>query len=110
MNLQEDIKRILQEETSFIKTILRRVHPNLLEKEFSSSLRYISSLFIKNYKSNPKNLTEYEFMRMVAIDLIQILNLRNILPKDIEWYDKALNSLIDYYKERMSSMYNVLKK
>lgn len=47
---------------------------------------------------------------MVIIDLMSLLNVRNHLPNDVEWYDDVLNSLSKHYKKRITSMYNVLKK
>ena len=110
MNLQENIRRILKEETNLLNTILRRVEPEKLDEEFESSLKYISKLFIKNYKSDPRQLSEQEFTRMIGIDLIQILDFRNIFPNDIEWYEDTIKTLTQHYKKRIRSMYNVLKK
>jgi len=110
MNLQESIRRILMEETDFMLAIIRRVPKERLDEEFKSSLNYISRLFIKNYKSNPRQLSEQKFTRMVVIDLIQMLDLRNILPNDVEWYEDAVKALSNHYNDRISTMYNVLKK
>ena len=110
MNLQESIRRILREETNFLNAILRRIDPEKLDEEFESSLNYISKLFVKNYKSDPRQLSEQEFTRMIGIDLIQILDFRNIFPNDIEWYEDAIKTITKHYKKRIRSMYNVLKK
>jgi len=101
---------ILNEVTNPMLLIFRRVPQERLDKEFESSLNYISRLFIKNYKSNPRKLSEQEFTRMVAIDLIQMLDFRNIFPNDVEWYEDVIKTLINHYDDRTSTMYNVLKK
>lgn len=101
---------ILNEVTNPMLLIFRRVSQEKLDKEFESSLNYISRLFIKNYKSNPRKLSEQEFTRMVAIDLIQMLDFRNIFPNDVEWYEDVIKVLISHYDNRTSTMYNVLKK
>ena len=75
MNLQEHIRIVLQEETNYLRMISRRLPPNQLynlEGDFKSSLYYISNIFVKQYKSDPNNLSEKEFIRMVIIDLISI--------------------------------------
>lgn len=113
MSLQENIRKVLREETDFIRVIARRLPPKKIEKmdkEFNSSLNYISKLFLKNFKSDSRKLSEKEFTRMVIIDLITLLELRQYLPDDVEWYEDVIKSLTKHYKERISSMYNVLKK
>jgi hypothetical protein len=47
---------------------------------------------------------------MVIIDFIDGIELKRYLPNDVEWHDKILNGLMEQYKDRISSMYNVLKK
>ena len=113
MNLQEQIRKVLREETSIMKMILRRLPPEKLEnmdQEFVHSLNYISKLFLKNFKGNPRKLTEKEFTRMVMIDLITLLGLRQYLPDDVEWYEDVVKGLSEHYEKRISSMYRVLKK
>jgi hypothetical protein len=108
--IQEHIRRILKEETNFMRLVLRRVSPKRLEIEFKDSLDFISKMFLTNYKANSRKLSEYEFTRMVIIDFIDGIELKRYLPNDVEWYDKILNGLMEQYKDRISSMYNVLKK
>jgi len=110
MNLQENIRRILKEETNNIKMVLRRVLPERLESEFEDSLNFISEMFLTNYKANPRKLSEYNFTRMVIIDFMDAIELKRYLPNDVEWYDEVLNGLMKQYKDRISSMYNILKK
>jgi hypothetical protein len=110
MNLQEHIRKVLKEETNIMRMVSRRLPPGIMDKEFESALKYVSRIFLLNFKGNSSKLSKKEFTRMVGIDLIDGLDLRNILPKDVEWYDDALKGLTEHYKERISSMYNVLKK
>ena len=112
MNLQEHIRKVLKEETDHLRMMLRRLPSKTVKKmdeEFDSSLNYISKMFIKTYKSDPRKLSEHEFTRMVIIDLMSLLDVRNHLPNDVEWYDDVLNGLSKHYKKRITSMYNVLK-
>ena len=111
-NLQESIRRILKEETDHLRMMLRRLPSKTVKKmdeEFDSSLNYISKMFIKTYKSDPRKLSEHEFTRMVIIDLMSLLDVRNHLPNDVEWYDDVLNSLSKHYKKRITSMYNEIR-
>jgi len=113
MNLQEHIRKVLKEETNYLRMMLRRLPPKTvrnIDEEFNSSLNYISKMFIKTYKSDTRKLSEYEFTRMVIIDLMSLLDVRNHLPNDVEWYNDLLNSLSKHYKKRITSMYNALKK
>ena len=71
MNLQEQIRKVLKEETNYVRMMLRRIPSSILEKmdeEFGSSLHYVSKIFIKSFKSDPGLLTEEEFSRMVIMD------------------------------------------
>jgi hypothetical protein len=110
MKLQEHIRKVLREETNIIRKILRRLPIEKMDYEFKSSLNYMSSIFLKNFKGNPRKLSEKEFKRMVIIDLITLLDLRHHLPEDVEWYEDVVKGLTNHYEERMSSMYKVLKK
>ena len=112
-SLQETIRKVLKEETNYTRMLLRRLPTDILnniDNLFNSSLNYISKMFIKTYKSDPRKLSEHEFTRMVIIDLMSLLDVRNHLPNDVEWYGDVLNGLSEHYKKRITSMYNVLKK
>ena len=113
MNLEEHIRRVLKEETDHLRMMLRRLPPKTVRKmdeEFDSSLKFISKMFIKTYKSDSRKLSEHEFTRMVMMDLISLLEVRNYLPNDVEWYDDLVNSLSKHYQKRITSMYNVLSR
>ena len=113
MNLQESIIRILREETNYLRMLSRRLpdyDKEKMDKEFNSSLNYISKMFIKNYKSDPAKLSIHEFTRMVMVDFISILQVRRYLPDDVEWYEDLVKGLSKHYQKRITSMYNVLKR
>jgi hypothetical protein len=113
MNLQEQIKRILKEETNSMNMILRRLPADKLEKmddEFNSSLNYMSGVFLKNYKADPDELPLTQFTRMVIVDLVTLLELRRYLPNDVELYEDVIKKLSIRYKKRITSRYKVLKK
>lgn len=115
MRLQEHIRKVLKEETNYMKVLLRRMPKEYIDKmdeEFDSSLNYTGSLFIKSYNSDPKKLSLQQFTYMVIQDLIGLLNirhtLRHYLPED--WFDDVMDTLSKHYKKRIVSMYNVLKR
>jgi len=113
MSLQEQIRRVLQEETNYLRMLLRRLPTETLEKvekEFDSSLNYVSKIFIKKYKSDPNRVSEHQFAKLVIIDFINMMSVRHYLPDDIEWKDDLTNELIEKYKDRIKSMYRVLSK
>ena len=113
MNLQEHIRIVLQEETNYLRMISRRLPPNQLynlEGDFKSSLYYISNIFVKQYKSDPNNLSEKEFIRMVIKDLISITNLRIYFPDDVDWYENVVDALSKHYKKKIIPMYKTLKR
>jgi len=113
MNLQEHIRKVLQEETNYLRMLLRRLPPEALENidgVFNSSLNYISKIFIKNYKSHPNKLSERNFGKMVITDFISLMEARHYLPDDIQWRDDLTNELTEKYKGRIKSMYRVTKK
>jgi len=106
MNLQEN---------NIIKTILRRLPSETLDKmddEFKSSLNYVSSVFLRDLKGRSELLPEKEFKREVIVDLITLLELEYYLPEDVdwfEWYEDVVKFLTKQYDKRMSSMYRTLK-
>ena len=108
MNLQENIRRILREETKHLNMILRRIDIDELEKEFNESLKYISKLFVNNYKSSPSKLSKNEFTRMVLFDLIHGTRLRHYFPEDVEWYHDVIKSLQEHYEDRIEFRYKKL--
>ena len=110
MNLQENIRRILREETNFMRILMRRFSQERLDSEFQNSLNYVSKIFLSSYSADSKKLTKKQFIWMVIQDLIDGIELTRILPADLEWMRGVHNSLTEYYIERITSMYNVLKK
>ncbi len=113
MNLQKHIRRVLQEETNYLRMISRRLPPDKLynlEGDFKSSLYYASNIFVKQYKSDPNNLSEKEFIRMVIRDLISITNLRSYFPDNEGWYENVVDALSKHYQKRIKQMYKALKR
>ena len=110
MNLQENIRRILREETIDIITILRRVRPSVLEKEFEESLDMASdNLFyrIRNGKGVMDLKSFIEVTTSILIDGIHS-ELYNTLPEDVQWYQDVQESLKEYYRDRIKVRYNKL--
>ena len=113
MNLQESIIRILREETNYLRMLSRRLpdyDKEKMDKEFNSSLNYISKIFIRNYKSDSTKLSLHEFTRMIITDLITLLEIRHYFPNDVEWYEDLVKDLSKHYQKKITSMYNVLKR
>ena len=113
MNLQEHIRRVLQEETNYLRMITRRLPPYQLydlDSTFRSSLNYISKMFVNQYKAKSSNLSEKEFIRAVIVDLITIIELRRYFPDNVEWYENAVDALSKHYQKRIKQMYKALKR
>ena len=113
INESKNIRRVLQEETNYLRMLLRRLPTETLDnidKEFDSSLNYMSKIFITEYKSHPNKLSESKFIRMVITDFLSIIEARHYLPDDIQWSNDLTNELTDKYKGRIRSMYRVLNK
>jgi len=105
------VRKILKEDVNIMRMILRRIRPEILDKEFDRSLNRIGRFFIKDSKSDPKKLPLRRFRQMVIADLIYSLGHHKYnLFNDQEWDVEIFDDLSEYYKERISSMYNVLKK
>jgi hypothetical protein len=112
-NIQEHIRKVLQEETNYLRMITRRLPPDKLynlEGDFKSSLYYISNMFVKQYKAKSSNLSEKEFIRAVIVDLISIIELRRYFPDNVEWYENSVDALSKHYKKRIIQMYKALKR
>ena len=109
MNLQENIRRILREETNFVRILMRRFSQERLDSEFQNSLNYVSKIFLSSYSADSKKLTKKQFIWMVIQDLIDGIELTRILPDGFQ-YEMVDTILTEYYIERITSMYNVLKK
>ena len=110
MKLQEQIRKVLREETNQIITILRRIPADKAERmdeEFTSILNNSYKQF-KNgfkYETDPIKLSLSNFKMKVISDLIIKLDLRDYLPNDISW-----PILYSHYVDRIESRYENLKK
>ena len=118
INESENIRKVLKEETNYTRMLLRRLPTDILnniDNLFNSSLNYISKIFIKSYNSDPNKLSEREFIRRVIEDFLSITGARHYLPDQesdeyTEWIKTLTNELTNKYKDKIKSMYRVLKK
>ena len=118
INESENIKKVLKEETNYTRMLLRRLPTDILnniDNLFNSSLNYISKIFIKSYNSDPNKLSEREFIRRVIEDFLSITGARHYLPDQesdeyTQWSKTLTNELTNKYKDKIKSMYRVLKK
>ena len=101
MNLQENIRRILREDTKHLNMILRRIDVNELEEEFRYSLNYVSKLFKKN-KTN-----RHQFKKMIITDLVSNLVLRHRFP-DYPEFSKFYVALENFFKNEIDSKFDSL--
>ena len=109
-NLQESIRRILREETINLTTILRRVHPNELEREFEESLDMASdNLFyrIRNGKGVMDLKSFIDVTTSILMDGIHY-DLYSTLPEDVQWYEDVKETLKEYYRDRIKVTYKRL--
>ena len=110
MDLQEQIRKVLREDTNRINVILRRLPSDKLEKmeeDFTSILNQVSKEFKSLFKfgADPRRLSLSNFKIKVISELIYTLELRNYLPNDISW-----PILYSHYVGRIESRYENLKK
>ena len=113
----ENIRKVLKEETNYTRMLLRRLPTDILnniDNLFNSSLNYISKIFIKSYNSDPNKLSEREFIRRVIEDFLSLTGARHYLPDqesdETQWSKPLTNELTNKYKDKIKSMYRVLKK
>ncbi len=110
MNLQESIRRILREESKPILMIRRRVPYNDLEREFSESLD-MSSNMLRNTNKEDGSIMSLNMFIDVTISILMDgihYELYSTMPEDSQWYGEAIESLKDYYKDRIKSRYKKL--
>ena len=110
MNLQESIRRILREESKPILMIRRRVPYNDLEREFSESLDMSSNMLRNTNKKDGSIMSLNRFINVTVSILMDGIHyeLYSTMPEDSQWYGEAIESLKDYYKDRIKSRYKKL--
>ena len=110
MNLQENIRKVLREETIDITTILRRVHLDELEREFEESLDITSNWFFRFIEKNGSIINLDRFINVAISSTIDGIHhdLYSTLPEDIQWYEDVKETLKDYYKDRIKTRYEKL--
>ncbi len=109
MNLQENIRRILREESKSILMIRRRVPDDDLEREFSESLDMSSNMFNTN-KENGDLMSLNRFTHITISILIDGIHyeLYSTIPEDSHWYSEVEESLKDFFKDRIKHRYKKL--
>jgi hypothetical protein len=110
MNLQENIRRILREDTVNFTMILRRVPIDDLEREFEESLDMSSNMLRNKYNNSGEILSLERFIDVTISILIDGIHyeLYSTLPEDIQWYDEVNKILKKYYKEKIENRYKKL--
>jgi hypothetical protein len=109
-NLQESIRRILREESKPILMIRRRVPDDDLEREFSESLDMSSNMLRNTNKEDGSIMSLNRFIDVTISILMDGIHyeLYSTMPEDSQWYGEAIESLKDYYKDRIKSRYKKL--
>ena len=109
-NLQETIKRILREESKPALMIRRRVPYDDLEREFSESLDMSSNMLRNTNKDDGSIMSLNRFIDVTISILMDGIHyeLYSTMPEDSQWYGEAIESLKDYYKDRIKSRYKKL--
>jgi hypothetical protein len=109
-NLQETIRRILREESKPILMIRRRVPYDDLEREFSESLDMSSNMLRNTNKEDGSIMSLNRFIDVTISILMDGIHyeLYSTMPEDSQWYGEAIESLKDYYKDRIKSRYKKL--
>ena len=111
MRLKENIRRVLKEETDYLRIIRRRVPHDDLEREFEESLDMASDMmsrYIKIHVGNAMNLKRFiDVTTSILMDGIHH-ELYSNLPEELEWYKDVKETLKDYYKDRIKVRYKKL--
>ena len=103
MNLQENIRRILREETHLSTFIRRRVPIDELEQEFNEAIIYATDLYKRKYGHLEGSEGLREFRRLTLVVLMDGIHwmLHSTTNEDRNWYQEALDDLELYYKDRI---------
>jgi hypothetical protein len=110
MNLQENIRRILKEETDYLRMIRRRVPHDDLEREFEESLDMASNMLRNVNKNDGSVMTLKRFIDVTTSILMDGIHheLYSTIPEDVQWYNEVKETLKDYYKDRIKVRYKKL--
>ena len=101
---------ILREESKLILMIRRRVPADDLEREFSESLDMSSNMLRNTNKEDGSIMSLNRFIDVTISILMDGIHyeLYSTMPEDSQWYGEAIESLKDYYKDRIKSRYKKL--
>ena len=101
---------ILREESKLILMIRRRVPADDLEREFSESLDMSSNMLRNTNKEDGSIMSLNRFIDVTISILMDGIHyeLYSTMPEDSQWYGEAMESLKDYYKDRIKSRYKKL--
>ena len=110
MNLQESIRRILREEIGLNTIIRRRVLYDDLEREFEESLEMSSNMLRNKYKNSGEILTLERFIDVTTSILMDGIHyeIYSSMPADYQWYGEAVESLKNYFRDRIENKYRTL--
>ena len=99
---------ILKEELS--PRVRRRVPYDDLEREFSESLDMSSNMLRNTNKDDGSIMSLNRFIDVTISILMDGIHyeLYSTMPEDSQWYGEAIESLKDYYKDRIKSRYKKL--
>jgi hypothetical protein len=104
-NLQEQIRKVLKEETNTANMVFRRVTPNELEQEFNESLIFAVRIFNKRDTMSLAEFRNYTISN--TIDGIHWL-IESTTPEDTQWYDNVFYFLKSFFGDRIEEKYNKL--
>lgn len=104
-NLQEQIRKVLKEETNPANMVFRRVTPNELEQEFNESLIFAVRIFNKRDTMSLAEFRNYTISN--TIDGIHWL-IESTTPEDTQWYDNVFYFLKSFFGDRIEEKYNEL--
>jgi hypothetical protein len=105
MKLQEQIRKVLKEETNPANMVFRRVTPNELEQEFNESLIFAVRIFNKRDTMSLAEFRNYTISN--TIDGIHWL-IESTTPEDTQWYDNVFYFLKSFFGDRIEEKYNKL--
>ena len=110
MNLQENIRRILREETRLNTTIRRRVLYDDLEREFEESLEMSSNMLRNKYKNSGEILSLERFIDVTTSILMDGIHydIHITMPNEYQCYDEVVENLKNYFRNRIVNKYRKL--
>jgi hypothetical protein len=108
MNLQENIRRIIREESGLSSRLLRRVPMEKLEKSFGHALEQAT---IRYYRYLPVLNDDYK-LHWFTKEVVELLldSVSHLMYPTIKgsWYDEEFSNVKKHFKDRITEWWETL--